>query len=162
MIWTALILGYVTLARLIELAIARRNTAGLIKIGAIEYGADHYPWMVAMHLAWIIGLLVFAWGRPIEPVPLVIFGVLQIFRLWVFVTLGRRWTTRIFIIPGETLVAAGPYRWFRHPNYYVVIGEIAALPLSFGMIGFALLFSLLNAVMLFVRIRAEEAALKLV
>ena len=160
MIWTVLILSYVTLARLIELAIARRNTAGLRQIGAIEYGADHYPWMVALHASWLIGLWIFAWGHPLCPFALAVFAVLQVLRVWVFRTLGKRWTTRILVVPGETLVAAGPYRWFRHPNYIVVVGEIAALPLSFGLVAFALLFSLLNALMLFVRIRAEEAALK--
>jgi len=162
MIWTALILSYVTLARLVELAIARRNTAGLRQIGAIEYGADHYPWMVALHASWLVGLWIFAWGHPLCPLALAVFAVLQVLRVWVFRTLGKRWTTRILIIPGETLVTTGPYRWSRHPNYYVVIGEIAALPLSFGLVAFALLFSLLNALMLLVRIRAEEAALKLV
>ena len=160
MIATALILGYVTLARLVELLVARRNTAALRAAGAVEYGANHYPWMVLLHGAWLAGLWWFAWGRPLEPAALAVFGALQFARLWVFLTLGKRWTTRILIVPGERLVRAGPYRWLRHPNYVVVVGEIASLPLSFGLPLFALLFSLLNAVMLFVRIRAEEAALQ--
>jgi len=160
MILTALLLGYVTLARLIELVIAQRNTTALLARGAVEYGADHYRWIVALHSAWLAGLWAFAWGHALHPLPLVVFGLLQLMRAWVLHTLGARWTTRIVVVPGETLVSAGPYRWVRHPNYLVVVGEIASLPLGFGMGAFALLFSVLNAVMLAVRIRAEEAALK--
>lgn len=155
----ALALGYATIARVIELVIAQRNTSALRARGAIEFGAGHYPWIVALHVAWLIGLWLLTWGRPIHPAALLVFVGLQVIRIWVFVTLGRRWTARILIVPGETLVTSGPYRWLRHPNYYVVIGEIAALPLAFGLNIFALLFSMLNAVMITIRIRAEEAAL---
>jgi methyltransferase len=88
-----------------------------------------------------------------------LYGVLQLGRLWVLRTLGERWTTRILVLPGEQLVRGGPYRWLRHPNYAIVVAEIAILPLSFGAYGIAVTFSILNALLLLWRIRAEEAAL---
>lgn len=156
---TACILVLVTLQRLSELVIARANTARLMRAGAVEHGASHYPAMVLMHAAWLIGLWALAWGRPVDLALLAVFAVLQAGRVWVLATLGRRWTTRIVTVPGERLVARGPFRLVRHPNYVVVTLEIACLPAVFGLWGYALLFTVLNGLMLFVRIRAENAAL---
>lgn len=156
---TVLILAAVTAERLGELALARRNTARLLATGGREEGREHYLFIVALHAAWIAGLWLLAWGRPVDPVFLGLFVVLQGLRLWVLATLGPRWTTRIVVIPGEKLVARGAYRFVRHPNYLVVIGEIAVLPLVFGLVWYAALFSALNAAMLWVRIRAENRAL---
>jgi len=153
------VLGFVTIERLCELLLARRNTKRLLAAGATEYGARHYPLIVALHAAWLAALWIAAPGRPVSLAWLLVFAVLQVLRVWVLATLGPRWTTRIIVLPGAPLVARGPYRLMRHPNYAVVIGEIAALPLAFGLPLQAIAFSVLNAAVLFVRIRAENAAL---
>ncbi|MBB3455766.1 methyltransferase [Rhizobium sp. BK313] len=161
MLWPSIaLLSFVTLQRLAELVYARRNTATLLARGAREIASEHYPYMVAMHAVWLIGLWFLAAGRPISPVWFVVFMVLQGLRIWVLATLKGRWTTRIIVLPGAALVTSGPYRFLSHPNYAVVIGEIAALPLAFGLPLYALIFSLLNAAILTVRIRAENAALR--
>ena len=159
MIQAILLLAFVTAERLIELWFARRNTAELVAAGAVEHGAGHYPLLVALHSAWIAGLWLLGYDRPVEPDWLAAFALLQALRFWVRATLGRRWTTRILIVPGETLVARGPYRFVSHPNYVVVIGEMAVLPLCLGLPVFAAVFSVLNAAVLTIRIRAENAAL---
>jgi methyltransferase len=153
------LLVLVTAQRLAELVIAKRNTADLLAKGAVEYGAGHYPAIVLLHAAWLVGLWLFAAG--LEPnLPLAgVYLLLQAFRVWTLASIGRRWTTRIIVVPGETLVARGPYRFMRHPNYAVVIAEILVLPLVFGLHAYAVLFSVLNALMLWVRIGAEEKAL---
>ena len=159
MILSIVVLGLVTVQRLAELVIARRNTTRLKARGAQEVGAGHYPFVVALHAAWLVGLWGLAWNRPISLVWLGVFLVLQALRVWVLVTLGERWTTRIIVLPGAPLVAKGPYRLLSHPNYAVVIGEIAVLPIAFGLFYFAAIFSVLNAAVLWVRIRAEGRAL---
>lgn len=160
MTWSIVVLALVTLQRLGELVLARRNTRRLMAQGAHEVAPEHYPLLVAMHAAWLIGLWWLAWDRPIQWPWLAVFVVLQALRLWVLATLGGRWTTRIIVLPGAPLVAKGPYRFLSHPNYAVVIGEIAALPLAFGLVIYAAAFSVLNAVVLTIRIRAENAALR--
>ncbi len=159
--WISLgLLAFVTAQRLAELMLAQHNTRALIAKGGREIGAQHYPYMVALHACWMAGLWFLAPGRPVEPAWLVVFAVLQIGRLWVIATLKGRWTTRIIVLPDAPLVSTGPYRFFAHPNYAVVIGEIAVLPLAFGMPVYAAVFSVLNALMLGVRITAEDRALK--
>jgi methyltransferase len=160
MILSIVILALVTAQRLGELVVARRNTARLLAAGGVERGADHYPLMVSLHAAWLIGLWVLAWDRPASLVWLGVYLGLEALRVWVLTSIGRRWTTRIIVVPGEILVRKGPYRFVSHPNYVVVAGEIAVLPLVFGLVPYAVLFSALNAAMLWVRIRAETAALK--
>ncbi len=154
------LLTFVTAQRLSELVIARRNTMALFARGAREIAPDHYPYMVALHTGWLAGLWMLATGQPVQLFWFGLFMLLQVLRLWVLTTLGERWTTRIIILPGAPLVEGGPYRFFKHPNYMIVTGEIAALSLAFGMPLYALAFSLLNAAVLTVRIRAENAALK--
>jgi len=158
----ALILGLVTLQRLGELVLARRNTARLLAEGAHEAGAGHYPLIVALHAAWLAGLWYVAVSRPVDVSWswLVLFVVLQLGRVWVIASLGRRWTTRIVVLPGAPLVRRGPYRFVAHPNYWVVAGEILVLPLAFGLPWYGLVFSVLNAAVLWIRIRAEAAALR--
>lgn len=161
MMWPSIaLLTFVTAQRLSELVIARRNTMALFARGAREIAPDHYPYMVALHTGWLAGLWMLATGQPVQLFWFGLFMLLQVLRLWVLTTLGERWTTRIIILPGAPLVEGGPYRFFKHPNYMIVTGEIAALPLAFGMPLYALVFSLLNAAVLTVRIRAENAALK--
>ena len=156
-----IVLALVTLQRMTELVIARRNTARLLAQGAVETAAGHYPLIVAVHTLWLGALWWQAPGEPIIWSLLILFLLLQMGRVWVLVTLGRRWTTRIIILPGAPLVTKGPFRFVRHPNYLVVIGEIAVLPLAFGLWETALIFTALNALALFVRIRAENQALAL-
>jgi methyltransferase len=160
MSWAAVaILAFVTLQRLIELPIARANTRRLLAAGGYEVGSGHYPLIVALHASWLVTLWWLAPGRPIYWPCLALFAVIELGRIWVLRTLGPRWTTRIIVMPGEQLVRSGPYRFVDHPNYIVVIGEIAVLPLVFGLWQIALIFSALNLGILAVRIRAENRAL---
>jgi methyltransferase len=159
-IWPSIaLLAFVTLQRLVELPIAHANKKRLLAAGGYEVGADHYPLLVAVHAAWLASLWWLAPERPIHLPFFALFLLIELGRIWVLRTLGQRWTTRIVVVPGETLVANGPYRFVNHPNYLVVIGEIALLPLVFGLWQVAAIFSLLNAAALTVRIRAENAAL---
>ncbi|MEJ1158514.1 isoprenylcysteine carboxyl methyltransferase family protein [Prosthecomicrobium sp. N25] len=159
-----LVLALVTLQRLGELVLSARHERRLAARGAYEVGGAHYPAMVAVHGLWLVVLWLAALGLPPGPVtlswPLVgAYAAVQALRVWTLASLGERWTTRIIVVPGAPLVARGPYRYLRHPNYVVVVLEIALLPLAFGLPGTAALFSLLNAGILVVRIRAEDAAL---
>ena len=153
------ILALVTLERLGELWLSNRNTRALLAKGAVEHGRKHYPLVVGVHVAWLSMLWVVAPGRPVNLLWLAVYVLLQGARGWVLATLGRRWTTRIIVLPGEPLVKSGPYRFVDHPNYLVVAGEIAVLPLVFGFWDLAILFSLLNAAVLSVRIQIENEAL---
>jgi len=155
------ILALVTLQRLGELVLARRNTRALKAMGGLEFGARHYPLIVALHAAWLGGLWLLARDQAVQWSWLAAFGVLQLLRVWVIASLGGRWTTRIIVLNDAPRVRRGPYRFIPHPNYAVVAGEIAVLPLAFGLPVFALVFSLLNAVVLAVRIRTENRALAL-
>jgi methyltransferase len=153
------ILALVTLQRAAELVISSGNTGKLRARGAFEVAPRHYPFVVAVHAAWLISLWIFGHDQPLSAVALLLYIALQGLRLWVMWTLGARWTTRIIILPGEPLVAVGPYRFLPHPNYAVVAGEIAILPLVLGLPWLAALFTVLNAAVLFIRIRAENRAL---
>ena len=159
MSFASIILLLVTLQRLGELVLSRYNTSRLLARGAVEVGASHYPLIVLVHTAWLIALWI--WGRDQDVMfpALAGFIVLQGLRCWILATLGPRWTTRIIVLPGEPLVASGPYKYLSHPNYAVVAGEIALLPLVVGLPWLALIFTVLNAAVLFVRIRAENRAL---
>ena len=159
-IWPAIaLLAFVTLQRLVELPIARANTARLLSAGGHEVAPGHYPVIVALHASWLAALWWFAPGRPLNFAFLALFALVEVARTWVLRTLGNRWTTRIIVVSGERLVARGPYRFVNHPNYLVVASEIALLPLVFGLWQLALLFSALNAAILTIRIRAENRAL---
>jgi methyltransferase len=155
----SMLLAFVTIERLGELLLARRNTNALLAKGAYEAAPGHYMFIVMLHAAWLAGLWILAWDKPIAPGWLAVFILLQGLRFWVLATLGKRWTTRIIVLPGGPLVRTGPYRFLSHPNYVVVIGEIAVLPLCFGLVWYALAFSALNALVLAVRIREENSAL---
>lgn len=157
--WGIALLAFVTLQRLAELWLARRNSRELIAGGGREFGAGHYPLIVAVHTAWLAVLWFWAPGRPIVIPLLITFILLQLGRAWVIASLGPRWTTRIIVTPGAPLVRTGPYRLLRHPNYVIVALEIAVLPMVFGLWQAALIFSLLNAMALAIRIRAENQAL---
>ena len=155
--WT---LGLVLLQRVVELVWARRNTVQLRRLGGVEADAEGYPFFVLLHAGWLVSLALFvpASATPVWPL-LGLFALLQLGRLWVISSLGNYWTTRIVTLPGVPLVQTGPFRWLRHPNYLLVIAEIAVLPLAFGAIPIAVSFSAVNLILIIRRIRIEESVL---
>ena len=154
------LLAYTAGERLVELAYAQRNTRRLRAAGAIEVGAGHYPLFVLLHGAWLVSLALSVGAAVrVDPWLIGLFALLQLARLWIIRTLGRFWTTRIITLPGAPLVRTGPYRFLRHPNYLLVVVEIAVLPLAFGLIAQALIFSALNGLLIAHRMRVEAAAL---
>ena len=154
-----LLLVVVTLQRIGELVVARHNMRKLMARGAVEVGSGHYPLIVAGHAAWLLSLWLFGRHQSVNVAALALYLGLQGLRCWVLWTLGSRWTTRIIVLPGEPLVAAGPYRWMSHPNYAVVAGEIAVLPWALDLPWLAVVFTVLNAAVLAIRLRAENRAL---
>jgi methyltransferase len=151
--------------RLLELALSRRNERRLRARGAVERGGGHYPVIVAVHALWLVSTLVEGLLRGPEPpvwwpLPLVAFLLVQPLRYWAILSLGENWNTRVLVVPGGKLVRRGPYRYFPHPNYVVVAVEILTFPLIFGAWITAVVFSLLNAALLYVRIRTENRALR--
>ena len=154
------IVGFIIVERLAELAFAARNARRMLARGAVESGARHYPLFIVLHAAWLVALvLTVPADTPVNLPLLAAFAALQGVRLWVITSLGERWTTRVIVPPGEPLVTKGPYRYMKHPNYAVVVAEIAVVPLMFGAWVVAALFSVLNLALLRHRIRVEEAAL---
>ena len=157
-------LTLVATQRLLELALAHRNERKARATGAIERGQGHYPFIVALHSLWLVSTLVEGVLRgpelsPYWPVPLVLFLLAQSLRYWAILSLKESWNTKILVVPGTALVKHGPYKYLSHPNYVVVIVEILAFPLLFGAWVTALVFTVLNAALLFVRIREENRAL---
>jgi methyltransferase len=154
----------VAVQRLLELVLARRNERRARARGAIERGRSHYPFIVALHSLWLVSTLVEGLLRGPElpalwPVPLALFLLVQPLRYWALSSLGESWNTRILVVPGAKPVRRGPYRYLSHPNYVVVVVEILTFPLIFGAWVTALVFTVLNAAVLFVRIREENRAL---
>lgn len=153
-----LFLLFIIVQRLGELVLAKRNTRRLMEQGAVEVGASHYPIMVALHTCWVVSLVVFGYNNPVVWPWLAVFAVLQLFRIWILATLGERWTTRIIILD-KPLVRAGPFAFVNHPNYILVVLEIFVAPMVLGLFWVAIVFSILNAAMLALRISVEERAL---
>jgi methyltransferase len=157
--WFPLVLGAVAVQRGAELLLAHANTRRLRAQGALEIDAGGYKWIVAVHAGWLAALALIVPPATPPSWPLLgVYGGLQFARVWVIATLGRRWTTRVLVLPGAALVRRGPYRYFRHPNYMIVAGELAVLPLAFGAFGIALAFSLANLGVIARRIRVEDRA----
>jgi len=156
------VLALVLAQRCIELLIAHTNTTELFRLGAVEIDRAGYKWLVLLHAGWLAALAatVPAQTRPHWPL-LAVFLLLQAGRIWVIASLGGRWTTRLIVLPGAPLMTSGPYRWLRHPNYLIVAGEIAFLPLAFDALAIAAGFSACNALLVARRIRLESAALNL-
>lgn len=160
------LLALMVVERLTELGIAGRNQRWLVTRGAIELGRGHYPWMVTQHGLFLVCCLIEVWwlNRPFYlPLAIVMLGALAIsmvLRYWVIVTLGRRWTTRVFCLPGEPIITSGPYRYLRHPNYLAVVIEIFALPMVHTAWLTAVVFSLANGVLLVHRVGVEEKGLR--
>jgi len=141
-----------------EMIIARANTKRLIAHGAVEYGAGHYPFMFTLHTCWVLAIIMAGHSKEIIFAWLAVYGALQGFKFWILITLGERWTNRI-IVTDEPLIRYGPYRYFKHPGYMLTVVEIFVAPMVLGLGRIALAFTVLNAVMLFVRIHTEEKAL---
>lgn len=155
------VVSLVALQRLGELVHAARNTRALLAAGGFEVGRSHYPLIVTMHAAWLISILATVPpDRAPSVVLLVLYGVVQVIRLWVMANLGPYWTTRVIALPGVPRVRRGPYRFIRHPNYMIVIVEIALLPLVFDDWQVAIIFSVLNGILLFWRITVENKVLE--
>jgi methyltransferase len=156
--WAVLFLIYVIAERLIELPIATRNTKRLKAQGGVEHSPGHYPLIVAVHTGWILAMVWF--GRDTDPIVfwLVVYAALQILRVYIIGTLGKRWTTRIIVLPDEAKVTKGPFALVPHPNYLLVIAEIMVAPLVLGLWEVAAIFGALNAAVLVIRISAEERA----
>ncbi len=158
--WLWGVLAAVAAQRLWELWLANRNTRRLLAEGAVEVGAGHYPLFVLLHATWLAAIaIVTPWTMVPNLWWLGLYGVLQFGRLWVIATLGRFWTTRIITLPSAALIRRGPYRFLRHPNYVVASLELAVLPLAFGQVWIALVWSVANALLVAWRIRVEDRAL---
>ena len=155
-----LVLGLVALQRLGELVLAAHNARDLRAAGAIELDAKGYPLFVLLHAAWLASLALFVPASAPAAWPLLaVFAVLQLGRVWVIASLGRHWTTRLIVLPGRPLARSGPYRFINHPNYLIVAAEIAVLPLAFGAVAIAAVFSAANLALLARRVSVEERAL---
>lgn len=162
----AAVMLIVILQRLAELVLSARNVRTLKAEGGIETGQEHYKYIVLLHTAFFISMITEFLVRrssgnlsEISYLFLVFFIFLQLIRAWVILSLGKYWNTRIIRVPGSNLVKTGPYRFMRHPNYAVVSLEIICLPMIFGLIYTAVIFTVLNSAVLFFRIREEEKAL---
>ena len=164
-LYTALV-GVFVVERLVELVLSKRHASALFARGAGETGKEHYPVMVVLLTAFLAGCLLEPWllDRPFLPevgVPMAIIAVLsQSLRWWAITTLGEHWNTRVIVLPGSPRIAGGPYRFFPHPNYVAVVAEGIALPLVHSAWITAIVFTLANAALLFVRIRVEDRALE--
>ncbi len=159
------LIALVGLERVAELVVSVRNAAWSRERGGVESGLGHFPFMVVLHTGLLVGALVEAWVRRPDVPPLLAWSMLalvvasQALRWWCIATLGRRWNTRVIIVPGLPPVTSGPYRYLRHPNYVAVVVEGVALPLVHAAWITAVVFSVLNAGLLAVRIRTENEAL---
>lgn len=152
-------ISFLILQRLSELVISSRNEKWLLANGAIQYGQSHYPYMVSMHTFFILSNIAeYYWrgGQPISWIALSSFLVVLAFKFWALSSLGKFWNTKIYRIPGVYPVKKGPYKFLTHPNYMEVVCEIAIIPLVFHLYYTAIVFSLLNALMLTVRIKVEN------
>ena len=158
------ILVFVIIQRLVELFIAKRNEKSMLAKGAYEVGASHYKFMILLHVSFFISFIleVIYFKTIVTPnyILLFVFLILQLLRAWCLVSLGVFWNTKIIILPGSNVVVKGPYSYIRHPNYLVVCLEILVLPLMFQAYMTAISFTILNLIMLSVRIPIEEKALK--
>ena len=163
-LYTVLV-ALVALERVAELVVAKRNLAWSRQAGGRETGYGHYPFMVALHTGLLAGCLLEVWlgHRGFVPalgwVMLALLVGSQSLRWWCIRTLGHQWNTRIVVVPGLARVTGGPYRYFAHPNYVAVVTEGFALPLVHTAWITAVVFTVANAALLTVRIRAENAAL---
>jgi len=155
-------LSFIIIVRIIELVIAKSNEKWLRKQGAVEYGTEHYKFFIFLHTGFFISLLIeynLSTFAGINYIAMFLFFVVQIFRLSIFISLGKYWNTRILVIPGRNLVKKGLYKYLKHPNYFIVVLEFILIPLSYSLFVSMLIFSVLNLILLSVRIKTENKAL---
>ena len=160
-----IVFAIICLQRIVELRIARANEHYMKERGAIEFGQSHYPFIVLLHVSFLCSLLIenLIKGFPLSPIWIWLLGfflILQMSRVWAIKSLGHFWNTKIIVLPNTNLVKKGPYKWLPHPNYLIVALEIAVIPLIFQAYLTAGLFTILNMIMMLIRIPAEEAALR--
>ncbi len=153
------LLAFVTFQRFVEFIWDWLNTQRLRAAGAVEFGGLHYPAVILVHAGWLAGLWVLGYDRAVVPAYLLAFLLLQVGRYWVLATLGRRWTTRVIVLPGAALIESGPYRLMRHPNYVIVAGELVLVPLALGLPIYAVVSLALYAGAAYLRIQVENSAL---
>ena len=153
-----LFICFVISQRLIELIIAKKNEKWVRSRGALEYGQNHYPFIILLHTMFIISMVIeYFWRSGIfTSILLWLFFVLEILKAWIISSLGKYWNTKILRVPRSLFVKKGPYKLFKHPNYFIVICEIIIIPMVFNLYLTAIIFTILNAIMLAVRIREEE------
>jgi methyltransferase len=160
-LWAQILFAYVVTQRVAELAYANANTRRLLAEGGREYGAKHYPLFIVLHGGWLISIALFAKPTAIPDMLLLnIFVASQTFRFWTLASIGRWWTTRIISAPHFPTIRQGPYRYIKHPNYALVVVEIALLPLLLGSLSAAICYSVLNAALLFWRLKVENSVLR--
>lgn len=158
-----LFISFIVLLRIGELLLSKRNEKWLLQNHAVEYGKKHYPFIVVLHVLFIISMLFEYYTQ--QPMPcnlffLILYVILLASKAWVIMSLGKFWNTKIYRIPTAPLIKKGPYKYFKHPNYLIVMVEIFIIPLVFHLYQTALVFSVLNLIMLSVRIGEENKALK--
>jgi len=158
-----LVISVIILSRIGELILSKSNEKWLLQNGAVEYGNKHYPFIIALHILFFISLIIEYTTKQNASFSLFIllfyFSLLAL-KTWVILSLGKFWSTKIYRIPGAPLVKKGPYNYFKHPNYLIVVAEIALIPMIFHLYLTAIAFTLLNAIMLFVRIKVENKVLQ--
>ena len=157
-------ISFIILLRIVELILSRGNEIWLLQNGAIEYGQKHYPYIVALHALFIVSLIIeYSTMQPasFSLFFLVLYFLLLVFKAWVIMSLGKFWNTKIFHISGFPSIKTGVYKYIKHPNYVIVIAEIAIIPLVFHLYYTAIAFTMLNAIMLSVRVKEENKVLKI-
>ncbi|MBV7508009.1 hypothetical protein KW850_22595 [Bacillus sp. sid0103] len=160
-----IIIGFIVLQRMVELGIAKSNEKWMKRQGAIEFGVSHYRYMVLIHVLFFICLITekVNWDHGLShlwPILLSVFLMAQIIRIWVITSLGRYWNTKIIVLKNAKIIQKGPYRFIKHPNYFVVTIELVVVPLLYDLYFTAGVFTILNAIILMIRIPEEEKALK--
>jgi len=157
-------ISFIILLRIGELILSRSNEIWLLQNGAIEYGQKHYPYIVALHVLFIVSLIIeysTTQTALFSPFLLVIYLLLIVFKVLIILSLGKFWNTKIYHISSFSLIKKGPYKYFKHPNYLIVIAEIAVIPMVFGLYYTSVAFTVLNAIMLSVRIKEENKVLRI-
>jgi len=158
-----LFISFIVLLRIGELILSRNNEIWLLQNGAIEYGQKHYPYIVALHVLFIVSLIIeysTTQTATFSLFFLVLYFLFLVFKVWVITSLGKYWNTKIYHISGLPLINKGVYKYLKHPNYLIVIAEIAIIPLIFHLYFTAIAFTVLNAIMLSVRVKEENKVLK--
>ncbi len=159
-----LFISFIILLRIGELLLSKRNEKWLLQNGAVEYGHQHYPFIVALHVSFLISLIIeysLQQTTSYSLLLIVFYFLLLAFKTWVILSLGKFWNTKIYHIPDISSIKKGPYKYFKHPNYLIVIAEIAVIPLAFHLYYTTIIFTILNLIMLFVRIKEENKALQI-